>query len=133
MIALKDCKHGYLYRIKSRNLSVGVFNKDNSSFIGIREKFGSRYLFSEYHRETGPPHGTVSPTEEIGPLPPGVEISERHEIIDSKTRQPISFDVPKSQGGKGWYFKYNGESDPNIEPVIQENTELLQILEHIPQ
>ena len=31
--------------------------KDRSGFIGIREKFGSKYLFMEYHYETGAPFG----------------------------------------------------------------------------
>lgn len=44
---------GGIYRIQSRNLVVGAFlhqapNDPWPWFIGIREKFGYRYLFSEY-------------------------------------------------------------------------------------
>ena len=47
-----------IYRIHSRNLDIGVFNGVDG-FIGIREKFGSTYLFTEYLWEQGPPFGTV--------------------------------------------------------------------------
>ncbi|MFA5419826.1 MAG: hypothetical protein WC341_15340 [Bacteroidales bacterium] len=78
-IPLSECKHGGLYRIFSRNLSFGVFNQHNSGFIGIREKFGNYYLFTEFHYDTGAPFGTVSPTEYLEDYPG--EISERIEVV----------------------------------------------------
>jgi hypothetical protein len=67
--AIADCKRGHVYRIRSRNLAFGVFapEKENG-FIGIRTKFGSRYLFTEHHWDNGPPFGTVKPIEDMGPL-----------------------------------------------------------------
>ena len=62
-ITLEECKHGGLYRIDSRNLSFGVFNKPSQGFIGIREKFSLEYLFTELHYDIGPPYGTVHPIE----------------------------------------------------------------------
>ena len=62
-IPLDQCKHGFLYRITSRNLNTGVYNAKTKGFIGIREKFGDLYLFTEYHWDLGPPHGTVRPIE----------------------------------------------------------------------
>lgn len=58
-IPLSDCKHGWLYKIKSRNLIMGVFREDKKGFVGIREKFDQQFLFVEYHWDTGPPFGTV--------------------------------------------------------------------------
>lgn len=69
MIPLEDCKHAYLYRISARNFSLGVFDAEVKGFVGIREKFGTRYLFTEYHYDTGAPFGTVFPQEELGPCP----------------------------------------------------------------
>lgn len=68
-IAVGECKRRHVYRIHSRNLSFGVFapEKENG-FIGIREKFGRLYLFTEHHHDNGPPFGTVSPVEDLGPL-----------------------------------------------------------------
>lgn len=64
-IPLEQCRHGYLYQIHCRNLSLGIFNKNTNGFIGIRTKFGDRYLFTEYHYDTGAPFGTVHPHKEL--------------------------------------------------------------------
>ena len=69
MIPLTECKHRGLYKLESRNLSFGVFLEDSRGFIGIREKFSSKFLFTEYHWEIGPPHGTATPTEYLGIIP----------------------------------------------------------------
>lgn len=63
---------GHLYRIRSRNLSYGVYD-GNGGFIGIREKFGALYLFTEYDYDQGAPYGTVRVVEDLGPVPEGVE------------------------------------------------------------
>src|SRR5579862_4499253 len=39
-------QQGAVYRIRSRNLTIGAYVGDGL-FIGIREKFGSRYLDTE--------------------------------------------------------------------------------------
>ena len=71
-IPLDRCKKGFLYRIRSRNLAIGVFNGE-TGFIGLRTKFGCRYIFTEYHWDTGHPYGTVCPTEELRELPSHIE------------------------------------------------------------
>jgi hypothetical protein len=76
-IPLDECKHGVVYRIYSRNLTHGVFHNVTQGFIGIREKMGDVFLFSEYHWDTGPPFGTARPLEELGPLPEGIAVAER--------------------------------------------------------
>lgn len=68
-IKLDKCRHGYLYRLRSRNLSFGIYNKDNKGFIGIRTKFGSKFLDTEYHWDTGAPYGTACPQIEVGKCP----------------------------------------------------------------
>lgn len=82
-IPLEDCQHGYVYKINSRNLEFAVFDAPCDGFIGIRYKLGSRFLFTEYHHDTGPPHGTATPLKEICRVPDDVEISTRAE--DKKT------------------------------------------------
>jgi len=64
-IKLEDCQKGHIYKISARNFNIGIFDGD-TGFIGVREKFGDRYLFTEYHWDTGPPFGTVRPLEAIG-------------------------------------------------------------------
>ncbi len=68
-IPLANCKHGYTYKINSRNLSFGVYDKDTQGFVGIRTKFGERYLFTEFHWDTGAPFGTVRPKKELEKCP----------------------------------------------------------------
>jgi hypothetical protein len=64
-IPLASCKHGFLYRLDSRNLRYGVFNEKTKGFMGIRRKFTMVFLFEEYHWDTGEPYGTVKPLEEL--------------------------------------------------------------------
>ena len=72
MIPIKDCIKGRVYQIRCRNLRYGVYD-GNSGFIGIREKFGVRYLFTEYHWDIGAPHGTVSDQIDTGiDVPAGI-------------------------------------------------------------
>lgn len=71
-IEMPDCKHGYVYRLRSRNLSIGVYDEAEKGFIGIREKFRHKFLSTEYHWDTGAPHGTASPVEELEKLPAGL-------------------------------------------------------------
>jgi len=72
-IPLADCINGAVYRIRSRNLAIGVFVQAANGFIGIRTKFSSRYLFTEYHYDTGAPCGTVMPIEKLDiKVPEGV-------------------------------------------------------------
>ena len=62
VIPMAQCIPRRVYQIRCRNLSFGVWNGKESpwaGFIGIREKFGSEYLFTEYHCDTGAPHGTL--------------------------------------------------------------------------
>lgn len=68
-IPVAECRRRHVYRLRSRNLAFGVFapEKDNG-FIGIREKFGNRFLFTEHHWDNGPPYGTAKPVEDLGPL-----------------------------------------------------------------
>ena len=65
MISLSECKKRRVYKLHSRNLSFGVFNGE-TGFIGIRTKFGSMYLDTEYHWDTGPPFGTARPEDDTG-------------------------------------------------------------------
>jgi hypothetical protein len=79
-IPLDQCIKGMVYRVESRNLSMGVFDGGHA-FIGVRNKFGTRYLFGEHHYDDGPPNGTVEPLEELGMVPEEVNIDERSDAL----------------------------------------------------
>lgn len=83
MIQIADLKPGYLYRLNARNIRMGVFipgaavpegegraNLGNKAhFIGIRTKFGSRFLDKEFHYDADPHFGTAEPLEDIAVCP----------------------------------------------------------------
>ena len=80
MISRDDMIIGGIYRISSRNLSVGAW--DGTGFIGIRIKFGSSFLFKEFHYDDGAPYGTVRPSELIDMVSADIEIVEMEKVED---------------------------------------------------
>jgi len=66
-IPLEQCKDGFLYIIDARNSRLGIFKKENNSFIISRFKFKSNFLYEEDHWDTGEPFGTVKPLKLLGP------------------------------------------------------------------
>ena len=68
-IPIDQCQHGWLYRVYSRNLNLGVYRESDRGFVGIREKMGHRFLFTEFHWDTGAPYGTANPLEQLCECP----------------------------------------------------------------
>lgn len=126
-IPLEQCQKGGLYRIHSRNLCFGVFD-GHGGFVGIREKFGSEYLFTEYHWDFDAYCGTVKPVEllEICPLS---DIRESLGIVDDLTKREVAFGQPVKDGGRGWYFVDTDEDSLAISPRTIENEALFDYLE----
>jgi hypothetical protein len=106
-IPLSECKNGFIYRIHSRNLSIGVFNAKDNGFIGIRTKFGDQYLFTEYHWDTGTPYGTVKPKEIVGELPEDIEA--KTDLGTTKGNRPVFFDNTPDENGQGRQVVSGGE------------------------
>jgi len=127
MVPLNECKHRYLYKIHSRNLSVGVFDKERSCFIGIREKLGARYLFAEYHWECEA-FGTVKPESALEKLPDDIALCEHTNVVDKHRGRRVYFDKPVSEGGKGWLFVDDDTQCKNCIPVALENKPLFEWL-----
>lgn len=67
-IKLEDCVHRKLYLLDARNLKIGVYDAGSQVFIGIRTKFGSRFLDREFHWDA-PMNATCCPMKVIGELP----------------------------------------------------------------
>lgn len=65
----------------------------NEGFIGISDKFGRRYLFTEYHWDQGPPFGTALPLDELEPCPK--QLTEQSDalfawLVDLETRSELA-------------------------------------------
>ena len=88
-IPLNECRNGWVYKLSSRNLGFGVFVQASNGFIGIREKFKHKYLFTEYHWDTGAPFGTVRPEEELEPAPPGLVLEECGPLINNENNRVV--------------------------------------------
>lgn len=86
MIELINCKDRSIYTLNSRNLVLGVFREETKGFIGIRYKFGNRYLFEEYHWDTGVPYGTAKPLKLLELLPADIDLLTNYiQCDDCKT------------------------------------------------
>jgi len=86
-VPMDQCIKGRLYRIGCRNLSLGVYD-GNEGFIGIRHKFNSRFLFTEYHFDQGAPYGTVHTVMDTGiDIPAGMHCSDSPELFEWLERQ----------------------------------------------
>jgi len=123
-IPIDECVPRRLYRITCRNLTLGVYD-GKEGFIGIRVKFGSKFLFTEYHWDQGPPFGTVYRVEDTGiDLPDHIHLCESPGTIDQDTGRWVAFDKPVAEGGRGWYFTDTGEASKDIRPMGKSNDEL---------
>lgn len=58
---LSQCQHGYLYFVLASNFHFGVFDQEKNGFVGVREKFGSEYVFCEIHYDANTLFGTACP------------------------------------------------------------------------
>lgn len=131
LIPIKDCIKRRVYKLDCRNLSHGVYNGD-CEFIGIRTKFGSRFLFAEVHYDASDMFGTVRRMEDTGiDVPNDIELRENMPSVDRKSGRPVYFDKPIDDGGRGWVFEDTDEADENIWPVGEVNRKLFKFLDNI--
>ena len=129
---------GHVYRLRSRNLSFGVY-VGGRQFIGVRQKFDREYLDAEYHfGEPGDVSGTAVPLEDLGPLPDGIVGALYLGTYDSVTGRSIRYErsIPNPNAGcedaVGWWvFADTGGVCPKHPGCLAydvENTPLLKFL-----
>lgn len=136
----EELKRGVVYRLRARNIACGVYD-GQGGFIGIRTKFGGRFLDREYWGEDAAKpiigeglvecHGTAYPKEKLADLPEGIEVAEGLGTKDEITGRLIEFDKPVDQGGKGWYFLDTGERAEKARPIGIPNTQLFEFLDQL--
>lgn len=89
---MEDLVARRIYKIKCRNLSYGMWN-GKDGFVGIRYKFGDRFLFTEFHWDTGEPYGTVWDAEDTGvDLPEGISMETSLGARDHATGRRVVYD-----------------------------------------
>ena len=117
---------GRVYALKCRNLTFGIWD-GSIGFIGIRTKFGLRYLTNEYHWDMDSHYGTVSMAKDMDiDLPEDIVLKETLGAIDEITKRSVVFEKDK-----GWIFTDTNEIDPNIKPRSVSNKALFDFLDNI--
>lgn len=138
MIDIGELERGGVYEIKSRNLIVGVYDGDEG-FIGIREKFGDEFLFTEYlARESG---GTKQPFDTVRPVKLIWRLNERVELkcylgsaCDTCGKAAWFVQDPQIQGGqtRGWWeCEGRCHVDGSTQPRAVQNDRLFKILSEL--
>lgn len=141
-LSIEELEDRGIYRIYSRNLEFGVYSEKVKGFIGIREKFGQRYLFTEYHYEIGAPFGTVHPVELVGKVEDKrIQIKE---VLDPSLcyfcgnivkYEEYGEDEPRFENGNrisGFWKHISGDGNCSAEmPTAQTNVPLLRKLKEI--
>jgi len=92
-LKMDQLKAGYLYKVKARNASYGIWLPQRQGFIISRIKFGSNFLFEEYHWDCEA-WATVKPLEEIEKSP--FNAKEINIEYSEKNNKKV-FGYPKSE------------------------------------
>jgi len=126
-IPFSSCVRGHIYILNSRNLRFGAFNGVDG-FVGIRTKWGQRYLDTEYHWDQGPPWGTAMPIRDTGDVvPEGMEVASRLKgTLDETTNRLIYFDTEHKPNV--WKYQDTNEILKAPRPVSRNNTDLFKFL-----
>lgn len=101
-IRIKDCKDGYLYIIHARNAIVGIYNESDKAFTINRLKFNNRFLFDEYHWDTGAPYGTAVPLKEVEKSPEFKNYEEKLSYLYKKEIDLESEKIKLDPGYARW-------------------------------
>lgn len=126
-LPMSRCKEGVIYEIYARRMWFGVYSKRKRGFIGIREKYNERFLFTERHWNTGSPFGTAKPVKKIGAVPDDIPLEEHLGTIDKKTRRRVEH----PGGFSDWRFVGARRTSKRIQPIAVQNDELFRYLEGI--
>lgn len=121
-IPREECKEGYTYKIHSRNLRIGVYQKGTNppdGFTGIREKFGDLFLFTEYHCD-GEAYATVRPESEIEKCPLE-DLREHFDTICFKCREAVDFVKSGKYGPETGDWEHVGDPPDGCQKVVTSN------------
>lgn len=99
-IPMNECKGGYLYEVECRNGRVGIYNAKQKGFIISRHKFGSNFVFIEFHWDTGEPHGTACPLREIEKAP---DFGPANKLLETNNKEVLDYLNKKTEEATVYY------------------------------
>jgi hypothetical protein len=135
MIKLEQLQRGRVYRLQSRNLECGVWN-GKDAFIGIRTKFGLRFLDMEIHWGLSKTFGTAQALESLGTISEsisldsslGTECGNCHKLVNYVKRhtehQGASGDWLHDDGSPNCGISVENDKTCKVSPVMIPNDAL---------
>ena len=121
---------GRVYKLSCRNLAFGVYF-GAGSFVGIRTKFGQRFLDTEFHWDYDPHCGTVSmatATDRV--LPASIERRERWDTECETCGKAVRWSGPPAPAP--WVHEETGREDGHeVSPISRQNDALFDFMEQI--
>lgn len=122
MIAKDQLKVRGIYKVEARNIGLAVWN--GKDFVGIRHKFGHRYLDEERPYEDGPPYGTASAVAEVGTLPETIPLETRGRTVCHNCGTPAKWLGPPAPAP--WVCE---GGCVKVDPVSRDNQAMFDYLE----
>ena len=123
-IAFSELKYGMIYKLQARNLSYGVF--DGDGFIGIRTKFGTRFLDKELEWTQSLYFGTAWAIEEVIPVT-DTPIKMTLYVECECCRKRIAYSEEK----KDWFHEDGSVICAQASHVAVQNEHLFELLESV--
>lgn len=127
-VRVPDLQERGLYRLYSRNLDLGVWD-GKEGFIGIRTKFGERFLFKEIHFDLDKYFGTVRPVELTDTLPDDIELVEGFSVCNVCDEAEPGFDRERGETAEERWFHVSGRTDHDVYAVHKMNRPLFDWLD----
>jgi len=119
-----------LYLVHARNLVAGVWNPEIKGFMGIREKFGHRYLEVEDHVEAGTGFPTAYEKTDTGiDLPPEIGMHRYEPRACANCGRPVEWTGPPAPAPWRHVDPIEGLECGTAVPQVRQNEPLYQWLE----
>lgn len=121
MIKLEQLQRGRVYRLQSRNLECGVWNGKNG-FIGIRTKFGLRFLDMEIHWGLSKTFGTAQALESLGTISESISLDISLGTECGNCHKPVNYVKrhAEQKGASGEWLHDDGSRNCSV--PVHDNT-----------
>lgn len=123
-IPLNELTVGAVYRLQARNLNLGVW--DGYGFIGIREKWGERFLDA-----CEVPDRTAWAIEQIGVVPEGMDLRTHLGTECFACKEEVDFDAERGTTAAERWQHLSGRTDHLANPYARRNPALFQLLDDL--
>lgn len=118
MIKLEQLQRGRVYRLQSRNLECGAWN-GKDGFVGIRTKFGGRFLDMEIHWDLSETFGTAQASEPLGDIPKSISLDISLGTKCGNCHKPVNY-VRRHAEQKGTSGEWlHDDGSPNCSVPVQ--------------